>query len=116
WAQLVVGLLVDALLTGVCAVVFAIVGIDWLTHGFTNGFLLPIFALMFGAAARHQFATWKNLGTSAFGAFPVVPVEPVHPASIRPEVLPRPDEPPPVEGYLAALAREKREPPRADME
>ena len=43
------------------------------------------FALMFGAAARHQFATWKNLSTSASSAVPVVPVEPVHPASIRPE-------------------------------
>ena len=32
----------------------------------------------------------------------------VHPASIRSEVLPRPDEPPPAEGYLAALAREKK--------
>ena len=42
--------------------------------------------------------------------------EAVHPASVRPAALPKDGEPPPPEGYLAALAKEKDEPPTASFE
>jgi len=116
-AGLTLGLLIDSVVSAICAAVFVIVGVNWSSHGFINGYLCLLFALMFGGAARHQFMLWKDLTREKdMPEARAFPVEPVHPASIHPEVMPKADEPPPEEGYLARLAREKRESRGADHE
>lgn len=116
YAGIAAGLLLDAVVTACCALMFLVVGANWSSYGFVNGYLFVIFAFMFGTAARRSFQIWKSMRGVPLPSDRTPPARPLHPAEIHPDVLPKADEPPPPEGYLARLAREKREAPRADHE
>ena len=110
-------LLVDAVVTMACSASFLIVGIEWARQGELNGYLCLLFCIMFAAAGRHSFQTWRRRRPGIRTGEPVAASPaPAHPAAEHPDVLPAGDQPPPAEGYLAALAREKKDAPRADLE
>lgn len=111
------GLLMDAIISGLCGVIMVLCGLDWLRHdGFKLfDFIIVVFGVMFVRAA---WTSWTLVGASAAqeaDAKPPPP-EPVHPASLHPDSLPKDGEPSPPNGYLAALADEKQEPPTASYE
>ncbi len=112
-------LLFDAVVAIGIGVVFALCGATWLlTTGDWEGLLFLVFGAMFISSGRQCWNAYRS-GAGESHGFPVQPVEPVrpvHPAEVHPDVLPKPGEPPPAEGYLAALAREKKAAPRAEHE
>lgn len=137
-ANLRAGLFFDAIVSGVCGVIMALIAIYWLIDA-GGGDLQSLIYVIFGggfvsasiSAMRSYRAAGMNGGRYAEDAAvarepsghgpayrdhraPVV--EAVHPASVRSEALPKDGEPPPPEGYLAALAKEKDEPPTASFE
>lgn len=113
-------LLADAVLSGLIGLSFVLTGVVRFVWGNTQGLLFLIFGLMFVSAARTCWRVYRGTVYDDFGfrsqAAPPPDARPVHPASIHPEVLPKDGEPPPPEGYLAALAREKKEPGKAEYE
>jgi hypothetical protein len=120
-ANLRVGLLIDAVVSGLCGALMALIAVYWLIDA--GGFDLQLFIyLIFGggfmsaavSAMRSYRAMESESGRARAYTAPVA--EPVHPASIRPAALPKDGEPPPPEGYLAALAKEQDEPPTASFE
>lgn len=112
-------LAVDAVVSLVIGASFLFCGLIWLlTQGDWEGLLFIVFGGMFLNAARGCWNSFRG-GRQYLPVAPVQdagPPRPVHPAAEHPEVLPKADEPPPAEGYLARLAREKRNAPRADHE
>lgn len=132
-AGLRVGLLLDALASGITGLSFVLCAAYWLAAGGgfdINDLLILIFGGMFLKSARE---CWTAYAASAadvqaaaptnrgwFGVKPLEPPkppakpEPPHPASIRPKSIPEGGEPPPG-GYLAALAKEDEEPPTASF-
>lgn len=113
------GLILDAVISGVCgALLVGCAGI-WFAKG--RGFdIQDAVVMIFGVIlVREAMGSWKIYVASASQTgFPVDLVrepEPIHPASIRPESIPEGDEPP-AEGYLAAMAKDKQEPPSASYE
>lgn len=142
-AEIRVGLLIEAIVSAVCGMLMALIAVYWMIDagGFDLQYLLyVIFGGMFISAAASAMRSYRILGMQGghipaasaertggvFGvpggggqrplhkAAPVA--EAVHPASVRPASLPKESEPPPPEGYLAALAKEKDEPPTASFE
>ncbi|HKQ49193.1 MAG TPA: hypothetical protein VJZ71_14070 [Phycisphaerae bacterium] len=141
-----IGLLVEAMTSALCGLLMTLIAVYWLVDagGLDLQYLLyVIFGVGFitttASALRSYRAIGSNGGQSpryqtadearAGGVFGVpsgggqsphymaTPVaEAVHPASVRPASLPKEGEPPPPEGYLAALAKEKDEPPTASFE
>jgi hypothetical protein len=119
-----IGLLLDA-------VVSACIGIVMLACGVYGAaiyeesrlyyLLFALFGLIFSKAAYNSFQAYKHRPAEEFGAAPASAMaggpekppadEPVHPASVHPDALPEDGEPPPDDGYLAALSKEKDEPP-----
>lgn len=115
------GLIVDVVVTGGCGLVMIAYGLAGLTPGVgigTNNLLALIFGAVFLTAAHGSLRVYRGCDGRARPvglAAPPAP-EPVHPASIHPPSLPEADEPPPPEGYLAALSKEEDEPPSASYE
>lgn len=119
-----VGLLLDVFVSGICGTVMVLCALYWLGYGLMHGsgvdlqdLLFLIFGGMFVSAARGCWTAYR--ASAAAGRRQTIPTTvpspPIHPASVRPVSLPEGDEPPP-DGYLAALANEKDEPPRASFE
>lgn len=114
------GLMLDAVISGASgALLIGCAGI-WFAKG--KGFdPQDAVVLIFGfILVREAIGSWKIHGATATTnesrpAPPPPAPEPVHPASIRPDSIPEGDEPP-AEGYLAALAKDKQEPPSASYE
>ncbi len=125
-AELRVGLLFDAIVSGVCGVLMALIAIYWMLDA--GGFdLQSLIYLIFGggfvSASLSAMRSYRAMGMSggndvsrSGGQSPPYKAEAVHPASVRPASFPKAGEPPPPEGYLAALAKEKDEPPTASFE
>lgn len=118
-----VGLLLDFLVTGLCGAIMLGVGAIGLFAGGAAG-MPDILVLIFGFVfLRAAWVSWSlyGEGPSGGGAFPVIAADPpqperVHPASVHPDSLPREGDPPPPDGFLAALSKEKQEPPSASYE
>ncbi|MFH1417644.1 MAG: hypothetical protein ABII12_05075 [Planctomycetota bacterium] len=124
WAGKTVGLLLDAGLSGLCGLILLLCGGYWLVDAWkAQGFvfqyaLFALFGLLFCKAGCTSYGLFKQSRAGQFAAAPAVgaPAEPTepeppHPASVHPESLPRNGQPPPEDGYLAALSKEKDEPP-----
>lgn len=118
------GALFDGIVTGVCGLVMIAYGISGLPTGVgvgLNNMLALIFGALFISSARRSLAIYghsraESAPTERVAVQIARPVEPVHPASVHPDVMPGVEEPPPPDGYLAALSREKDEPPTASFE
>lgn len=137
-----VGLLFDAIVSGICGLIMAACAIYWLTtRGFGLHYLLYLlFGGLFLSAARGCWRAYWLAARPAMSKPPPAPpaapprkwlgietlepprpltpppkAEPPHPASIRPKSLGEGNQPPP-EGYLAALAKEDEQPPTASYE
>ena len=122
-----IGLLMDVFVSGMVGAIMVASAACWLGYGITGvGFdmmdlLTLIFGFMFLSAARGCWVSYQATGGPRRPA-PLVPSiaprapEPIHPASLHPDSLPKDGEPPPPDGYLAALAKEKDEPPTASFE
>ncbi|MCZ6817790.1 MAG: hypothetical protein O7F76_13975 [Planctomycetota bacterium] len=129
-----VALLIDVVVSGLCGSILILCPVYWMFivgPGLQN-IVFVIFGGMFVNTARGCWTAYRESGGTVgtatrkqgglFGVEPLAPPvtppppEPTHPASIRPDALPKDDEPPPPEGFLAALAKEKDEPPRASFE
>lgn len=113
-----IGLLLDCLVSGACGIIMAACALIWLTRG--RGFdiqdaIVLAFGFVFVRAAWVSWTLFAGPQTSTTVAAPPAP-EPIHPASIHPESLPMEHEPPPPDGFLAAMAKEKDEPPTASYE
>jgi len=111
-------LLLDAIVSVGCGGTFAACGLIWLiTVGDLQGILLLVFGIIFLASG---WSSWNlyAIGGVADARDPAAEADepPPHPASLPSDALPRPDETPPPDGYLAALSREKTDPPRAEHE
>ena len=133
FARARIGLLFDAVISGIVGLIMTLCAAYWLACG---GVVLQYLVyLFFGGlflnAARGSWIAYAASGPEStvassggrgwFGVKPLEPPqpepepEPPHPASIRPKSLPDGDEPPP-DGYLASLAKEDDEPPTASYE
>lgn len=127
FAGLRIGLLLDFLVEGLCGGIMIACGAFWLARWLGSigqvGFdlqdpIVLIFGFMFARAALHS---WARFGATAAAPAAAAPdlekfPPPIHPAELHPASLPREGEPPPPEGYLAALSKENEEPPRASYE
>lgn len=102
-------LALDAAVSALCGVIFLFVGLLWTWHdglGFNS--LLILFGVMYLRAARETWSFFRA-PAEAVDAIPVAtPVAPP-PAAVPDPALPAPHEPPPPDGYLAALGRAKRD-------
>lgn len=114
------GLLLDVVVSGICGSVMVFCGVYW---GVNNGIdmyylLYAVFGVMFLGSAKSCWVSYHASRPPPPDVGPVVapPPEPVHPASIHPASLPDDTQAPPPEGYLAALAKEDDDPPRASFE
>ncbi len=135
FAGLRIGLLLDALVSGICGLVIIFCAVVYIKFdGLDLYYLLYVlFGGLFVNAARNAGASFLRTAPGAtgqgstgkqgwFGAkssdapTTAQPAEPPHPASIRPDSLPKDGEPPPPDGYLAALSKEDEEPPTASFE
>lgn len=134
FAGIRLALLMDAFVSGLCGLIMVACPAYWiLNDGLGIQYLMyVVFGVMFLNAARGCWTAFHASGpatagtpsrrTGWFGVQPLPapqappPPDPVHPASIHPESLPKDGEPPPPEGYLAALSKEKDEPPTASYE
>lgn len=110
----VVGLLMEAITSAVCGILMLGCAATWLAFERSldlNTLLVGVFSLTFLSAARHAWTMYKvdSGSTVRAVAMPVMPAEPVppHPASQASSALPKEGEPPPEEGYLAALSKEE---------
>ena len=125
FAGLRVAVLLDAFVSAVSGLVMLLCGAHWIKE---TGFDLPrllfvFFGVMFLRAAIGSISSFKggeSIAPIAAGAAEPqaqaggAPAdEPAHPASEHPESLPAEGEPPPPDGYLAALSKDKTEPPDA---
>jgi len=112
-----VGLLFDFVVTGSCGIVMVLVGGVGLFAGGAPG-MQDVLTLLFGGVfVRAAWTSWGLFNTATDDAVQAAPEpEPVHPASIHPDSLPQDDDPAPPNGYLAALSKEKEEPPSASYE
>lgn len=129
------GLLLDAIFSGICGLILAGCPAYWMLKG-SVGFQNILFIVLGIFLVREACRSWSAYGSSShetkresgegrwFGIptleppraqKPSIP-EPPHPASLKSDALPKDGEPPPEEGYLAALAKEKDEPPSASYE
>jgi hypothetical protein len=138
-----IGLLLEAITSAVCGLLMTLIAVYWLIDAggldlqyllyviFGGGFLTTATSTMrsyqaLRAQGGHNPAAGAERTGGVFGVpggggqsppYQRAPVpEAVHPASVRPASLPKESEPPPPEGYLAALAKEKDEPPTASFE
>lgn len=118
-----VGLVVDAVVAGLCGLIMVGCSLIWLTTGGgvdVQDILILIFGGFFITGARRSWADHQATGgtRAAVVARAATPKEPgaPHPASIRPASLAGAEDSEPPEGYLAALSKEKDEPPTASFE
>ena len=123
FAGIRLALLCDTFVSGVCGLIMVACPLFWiLSDGFGLQYVMyVVFGFMFLNAARGCWVSYRATGGPRRPA-PLVPSiaprapEPIHPASVHPDSLPADGEPPPPDGYLAALAKEKDEPPKASFE
>jgi hypothetical protein len=118
FAGLRVGLLLDALASGVCGLIMILCSAYWIKiEGLEmRDALFAVFGILFVRAAFVSFSVFRSGAPSASRPAPPADApaaDPVHPASLHPDSLPGEGEPPPPEGYLAALSKDKGEPPNA---
>jgi hypothetical protein len=117
-------LLLDALASAICGAVMLLCGLYWMKEiGFDlSRILFVFFGIMFLRAAKGSFTLFGGGEPAAVAADAAgsqehsagIPSDQsVHPASQHPDSLPGEDQPPPPEGYLAALSKDKTEPPDA---
>lgn len=136
WTGRPIALVLDAIVTTLCGLIMVgcavcwtifeksmdlqnllifIVGIMFTRSGFANGSLFVrgegAFEGKSGGKSWFGIPTLEPPGAQE----PPVPEVP-HPASLKSDALPGEGEPPPDEGYLAALSKEKDEPPSASYE
>lgn len=123
-------LLFDFLVTGVSGTLMALCAACWTIFERAvdlQNLLVLVFGAMFirsalgswsayGAATRRIDDTAPGRREPASVPKAIAKPTPVHPASVHPKSLPRHGEPPPEEGYLAALAREDEDPPEPSIE
>jgi len=117
-----VGLLTDAVVSGICGLVMVGCAVIWIASG--GGFdmqdlLILIFGGLFISGARRSLSEYRSVQPTAAPSVARagnVESQPPHPASIRPASLGGADDEPPPDGYLAALSKEKDEPPTASFE
>ena len=111
-----VGLLIDSIATGLSGVALGACALVWLTKSPSidvQDVVILVFSLILVRAA---WIAWQMFSGPPARPAPPPPPDPIHPASLRPESLPKEGEPPPPDGYLSALAKEKEEPPTASYE
>lgn len=124
FAGLRVALLFDVLTVGICGLALGACSLYWiaLDGPDVQELLYLVFAVLFLRAAHSSFGAYRRgtPGEQTPGALTTdqtpsaAPASnPVHPASVHPETLPQEDQPPPPDGYLAALSKEKGESPDA---
>lgn len=109
-----IGLLLEVIVSGLCGLTMWMCAGTWLMNGSVgiNTILICVFGFLFLSAARSAWTMYRaGEGTTkprvaAQPAAPVAPPPP-HPASQASSVLPKDGEPPPEEGYLAALSKEE---------
>ncbi len=124
WAGKTSGLILDAFLSGACGLIMLLCGGYWLVDAWKDqGFIFQyalyvLFGLFFCKAGCTSFGLFKRsraelMTAGQAGGATDVPKEPepIHPASVHPDSLPKDGQPPPEDGYLAALSKEKDEPP-----
>jgi hypothetical protein len=118
-------LLLDSLASMICGLVMLLCGGYWIME--TGFSLMPglfvLFGVLFLKAAMSSFSLFKQGDSISPRAAALAPTEsdagnshaaePPHPASLHPDSLPGEDQPPPPEGYLAALSKEQSDPPDA---
>lgn len=130
-----IGMFLDAIVSKLCGIIMVGCAVCWTVYegglDLTN-LLIGIFGVMFIKSAITNWRLYfSRAGTGEpirreserrwFSGAVLEPPKaqpppgprPIHPASLQSEVLPKDDEPPPPEGYLAALAKEKEDPPTA---
>ncbi len=119
------GLLVDFAAGGACGLIMALYAISGAIAGLGIG-LQDLIILVFAVGLVHS--SLASLRTFLAERAPSKPrmafqakapspdAAPAHPASIHPESLPEEGDAAPPEGYLAALSKEKDEPPTASFE
>jgi hypothetical protein len=119
FAGLRIGLLLDAVTSGACGLVMILCSAYWVKFDGldVSNALFIVFGILFVRAAFVSFSVFKgeapSAGRPAIAAADAPASDPVHPASLHPDSLPNEGEPPPPEGYLAALSKDQGEPPDA---
>lgn len=117
------GLLMDAIVSGLCGAIMIVCSLVWILSG--GGFdIQDVFILIFGglflSGAKRSFVEYglsaKVAARPATATSTVEAPSAPHPASIRPTSLGALGEEPPPDGYLAALSKEEDEPPTASFE
>ncbi len=116
WMGHRVGLLLDAIVSALCGGVMVGCVIGWMF--FERGLdLINVVSVLLGLMLlRSGYTNLLVFRESASdpgrprGAFPTIVQQPLN---ISSTVLPKEGEPPPPEGYLAALAKEKDDPPNS---
>lgn len=107
-----IGLLLDAIVSGVVGILLLVCAVGWISYesgvDMTNIVVLLV-SLMLLKEGYSNFNLWRV--TAEAGPVPraIVPPPEAPPVKIASGILPKDGEPPPPEGYLAALAREKDE-------
>lgn len=111
-----IGLLLESIVSGICGVVMLVCAGTWLSNGSLgpNTILIGFFGFTYVSGARSAWAMYRGSAATPGPpgvrvSAPVVPAAPPppHPASQASSALPKDGEPPPEEGYLAALAKEE---------
>ncbi|MCB9852997.1 MAG: hypothetical protein H6819_07870 [Phycisphaerales bacterium] len=111
-----VGLLLETIVSALCGLVMLMCAGTWLAGGALgiNTILVGFFGVTFTSGARSAWVMYRASDatggqSSVRASTPVVPAAPPppHPASQASSALPKDGEPPPEEGYLAALSKEE---------
>ncbi|HVP12367.1 MAG TPA: proline-rich domain-containing protein [Phycisphaerae bacterium] len=117
-------LFLDAAVSMICGLFMVLCGGYWIkeTGLDLSRILYVVFGVMFLRASMSSLALFRGqapAGPETPGGTEARPhpgdaasEEPPHPASVHPDSLPKDGQPPP-EGYLAALSKDKTEPPDA---
>ena len=119
-----VGLLLDFIVSGASGIIMIVsaayqIKCDVRDNApIVQNILIVVFGVMFIRAASISFSLYSRSADESPGtavAQLATPASP-HPASIRSDALPGESEPPPADGYLAALSKESQTPPTASHE
>jgi hypothetical protein len=120
FAGLSIGLLMDFIVSAGCGLVMALCSIYWMItqkNADLQDILFLVFGVMFIRAAFGSLSLYKSdHEPDVVDQIAPADAHEPHPASIHPDVLPTEDQPPPPEGYLAALSKDPNTPPTASHE
>ncbi|MBK8269533.1 MAG: hypothetical protein IPK83_15015 [Planctomycetes bacterium] len=107
-----IGLLLDAIVSGLVGILLLVCAVGWICYessvDLTNIVVLLV-SLMLLKEGYANFNLWRVTAEAGLVPRAVVPRPEAPPVKIASGILPKEGEPPPPEGYLAALAKEKDE-------